>query len=386
MNRTAFPASLLALAILVGVTAPASAQEAPVLEIEVGQTVEGRLTGDGPSLLEGETFVSYRFRAEAGKRYVADARSDDFDTYLVLARAVAGITEFLREDDDGGDGTNARLRFSIDRPGDYLLIVRGWQAGHVGRFSLSLAEREIAPPTPPRPIVPGRAVSGQLTDGSSVFITEWDDEIPYDLWRFEGRGGEHYLISMESTDFDAYLDFGPLSGDDLVVEHSDDDGGEGTDALLMVRLPHDGAFGIRARPFSGSSDLGAYRLSVEPFTPRPAARRPIGAGEIVTAELGVDDAVLEGGSHFQEWTFTGRADQTVRIRMRSDDFDSYLSLGRHPSGQEYIELAYNDDAPDDGLNSLIEFRLPADGEYVIRARSFGSGSRGSYTLELQIEG
>jgi hypothetical protein len=382
-----YPAVTLALAGLILLTpAGSDAQTPPFPEIRVGESVRGALDQAGPSLLHEGPFTAYRFRGEEGLRYRADARSSDFDAYLILAHAVGGITEFIREDDDGGEGTDARLRFSVDRTGDYLLIVRAWGSEASGAFDLSLEEWEIPPPAPPRPLPIGETVSGRLTEESSVLLSEWDDEVHYDLWTFQGRGGQHYRISMASDDFDAYLSFGPISGEELVVRESDDDSGEGTDALLRVQLPHDGVFGIRAQAFGSHAGLGAYTLRVDPFTPAPPVRRPIEAGALVTARLGVDDAVLERGIHHQEWIYHGRSGERVRVRMRSDDFDTYLSLGREGPDGQYEELVWNDDAPDDGLNSLIEFTLPGDGTYLIRARSFSGGSTGEYTLEVTREG
>ena len=44
------------------------------------------------------------------------------------------------------------------------------------------------------------------------------------------------------------------------------------------------------------------------------------------------------------------------------------------------ELAFNDDF--NGLQSRIDFVLPADGTYFLQVQSFGGGSFGSYTLQL----
>jgi hypothetical protein len=384
MRRSALALALATLLCLP--PAGSGAQTLPFPEIRVGESVRGALDPAGPSMLHEGRFTAYRFRGEEGRRYRADARSSEFDAYLILAHAVGGITEFLREDDDGGEGTDARLLFSVDRTGDYLLIVRAWGSEASGAFELSLQERELPPPAPPRALPIGESVSGRLTEESSIFLSEWDDEVHYDLWTFQGRGGQHYRISMASDDFDAYLSFGPISGEELIVQESDDDSGEGTNALLRVQLPHDGLFGIRTQALGSHSGLGAYTLRIDAYTPAPPVRRPVEAGAQVTARLGVDDAVLERGIHYQEWVYQGRSGERVRVRMRSGDFDSYLSLGREGPDGQYEELAWNDDAPDDGLNSLIEFTLPGEGPYLIRARSFSGGATGEYTLEVIREG
>lgn len=370
-----------AAALSLPFTLPVSAQVA-FPEVRLGTPTQGTLAGGGPSLASRGPFTVYQFEAQEGVRYVADARSTDFDAYLILARPVGGITEFLREDDDGGGDSNARIRFTARETGPHLLVVQAFSAGPGGRFTLSVEERQLPPAQPPRPIEPGSTVQGRITEATPVLVTEWDTEIPHDTWTFQGRGGDHIRISLESPDFDAYLEFGPMSGSELQVTESDDDGGEGTHAMLRVQLPHDGTFGIRARPL-GENALGAYTLRVEPYTPAPPTRNPIEAGQPVTGTLTADDAILERNIHFQEWLFQGEASERIWIRMRSDEFDSYLVLGREGPGGAFEELASNDDAPDDdGLNSLVEYLLPASGTYVIRARSFGGGSTGTYTLEV----
>ncbi|MEX1256265.1 MAG: hypothetical protein WEG36_01485 [Gemmatimonadota bacterium] len=351
-------------------------------EIRVGQTVDAFLGTGGPTIGERGPFMVYRFEAEAGTRYSAELRSFDFDGYLIFARPAGGVTEFLKEDDDGGTDTDARLRFRIEEGGTYLLIAQAYEARTGGAFTLSLEERVLPPSQPPRPLVVGDPIEGRLTENSSVYFSDFDEEFPYDLWTFEGRGGENYVITVESADFDAYLEFGPMSGDGIQVTHTDDDGGGNLNASLRVELSHDGRFGIRARPLSEDA-LGAYTLTARPFTPTAAARRPILAGELVTSALTAEDALLDADIHYQEWTYAGSAGERIRISMISTEIDSYLVLGKESGDGVFEEIVFNDDGPGGTLDSEIDFTLPEDGEYLIRARSYGAGARGSYTVEVE---
>ncbi|MEX2527147.1 MAG: PPC domain-containing protein [Gemmatimonadota bacterium] len=387
--------SVLAVAavILAGMTLPPalSAQDscqescASFPELAVGSTVEGSLPAQGPEFAGRGPFQAYRFTGAAGIRYQVDLRSSDFDTHLTLARPVGGITETVREDDDGGEGTDSRMAFTVDAPGEYVLIVQSWSAtGGGGSFSLELQERELPPARLAQEIARGELVSDYLSEESGVYLTEQDQELPFHLWTLDARGGEQLRISMDSDEFDAYLEFGPLSGGEIQVTDSDDDGGDERDALLVVTVSHDGRFGIRARGLSGDA-AGNYTLRVDEFEPREVVRTPLSPGE-VSAVLTLEDPRTERGSPFQEWVFQAESGVDAVVRMRSDGFDAYLHLGQLDGQGNFVELASNDDAEDDGTNARVDFRVPDTGEYVIRVSAFSSSGAGSYTLSLEFPG
>jgi len=370
------PSRSLALALLVGAAPLAAAQPAAFQPIAPGQSASGALQATDPGYSHRGPFEVYAFEAREGARYVAELRSSDFDAYLTLARQVRGLTEPLREDDDGAGGTDARLRFRADRSGTHLLVAQALSEGSAGRFTLTL--EELPPPEPlvVRPIRIGDRVEAALDEAGPVIELEFGDEVLHHLYRLDGRAGQHLLITMDSDALDAYLEFGPLDGDEIEVTDYDDDGGGGRNARLRVTVPADGAYGIRARAF-GEGQAGRYTLQVAEWVPRTAVTRALPMGEEVHAELSHDDAELGHGPYYQAWTFRGEAGQRVRIAMRSDAFDTYLAVGQM-SGGVFQEWASNDDA--EGTNSIVELALPASGEVVVRATSFGSGITGRYTL------
>ena len=82
-------------------------------------------------------------------------RSDSFDAYLALY--AEGSDEALAEDDDGlGEGTDARLRFTPEEDGTYVLRARTLSGTDGGGDSLSLRER----PAPAGPGSTGRGFAG----------------------------------------------------------------------------------------------------------------------------------------------------------------------------------------------------------------------------------
>src|SRR5690606_20145949 len=66
--------------------------------------------------------------------------------------------------------------------------------------------------------------------------------------------------------------------------------------------------------------------------------------------------------------------------MSSDDFDSFLDLGRVGAGG-FESLASNDDGGD-RLNARLVHTFEDGGDYELRARSYSGSATGAYTLEV----
>ncbi|MGI8619322.1 MAG: caspase family protein [Gemmatimonadaceae bacterium] len=104
----------------------------------------------------------------------------------------------------------------------------------------------------------GQTVSGALEATDPLL----QDNSHFDTWIYEGRRGDSVQISLESSDFDAFLllfrqaDQGP----EQVAEN--DDGGGGSNARITVVLPEDGTYAVLANSY-GAGQTGAYRLRIE---------------------------------------------------------------------------------------------------------------------------
>lgn len=370
---------LIAAASFAGAAAVTAQAPTP---IQVGQSVTGSLSATGPRLGERGAVQVYRFRAGQGDRVIATMRSGSFDAFLMVARTVAGLTEYLKSDDDGGggeSGTDARLRFTAPEAGDYLLVAQALAEDGEGAFTLSL-ERAPEPTTARRgEIRAEQSVAGELAETDAV--NDLDDTY-YDEYALRAAPGERLSIEMSSTAFDAYLSVGSEQGGGFEAIATDDDGGaEGTDSRLTFTMPADGEILLRASSLGAAT--GAYTLRVTPRGPRrtEATPRPISIGQEMSGELTEDDAQLEDDSFFDYWSFTGRTGERVGIRMTSDAFDTFLAVGRL-SGGAFEELATNDD-DGESVNSLIEFTVPADGTYVVRTNSLTGETTGAYTLRVE---
>ncbi|HYD15192.1 MAG TPA: PPC domain-containing protein, partial [Hyphomicrobium sp.] len=105
-------------------------------EITPGQVITGRLER-GDSLLGDSTYADvYTFRANEAGELTIDMRSADFDAYLIL-RGPEGET--LATDDDGGDGTNSRISWRVERGRTYRIYANSYGEDRaVGLYRLSV--------------------------------------------------------------------------------------------------------------------------------------------------------------------------------------------------------------------------------------------------------
>lgn len=136
------------------------------------------------------------------------------------------------------------------------------------------------------------------------------------------------------------------------------------------------------RPLTAQASAPQAPQSIASLLQRPVdAAREIAAGETKTGALADANPMLDDSSRVDLWYFRGTAGQRVTVRLRSDDFDTFVHVGKQ--GAEAPEIQ-NDDADDDGVNSAAELTLPSDGVYVIIANAFDMSGRGAYTVALQV--
>jgi hypothetical protein len=322
----------------------------------------------------------YRFQGTQGQRLVASMQSSDFDTYLIVGRVVGPLMDELRSNDDAGDGTDSRLRVTLPEDGTYYVVAQSYSEEGTGSFTVELQTAPEPTTGQPRRVTFGQAATGELTETDLV---EEEQERIYDAYTFTGRSGQRIVARMESDDFDTYLNLGRMEDGEFQSVATDDDGGEeGTNSRLTYRLEADGEYVIRASSYGAEG--GAYTLTVEERVARaPAPPRPLNAGQQVNGELDDADAVLEtDGSYYELWSYRGHAGEQLRIRMDSEDFDTYVAIGRMEECGDFEEITTMDDGGE-GTNTLLEITLPEDGEYVIRANSYAADQTGAYTLVVE---
>ncbi|HEX6041537.1 hypothetical protein [Longimicrobium sp.] len=376
MNPYARAAAPLAACLASFVLAGTAHAQNGLTPLRVGQSVTGRLVESDVPVNDRGRFHAYRFSATQGQRLLVTAESEDFDTYVIVGRQVGPVLDELKTDDDGGDGTDSRMRFTVPRTGQYVLLVQAYGEDGMGAFTVGLQPAPAASTGGMQTLSLGGTEEGALADTDNE-----DDESGkfYDQYSFRGQEGQRVQIGMMSDEFDTYLSLGRMEDGEWQEIETDDDGGDGTNARLRYVLPSSGEYVIRATSFGEAT--GAYTLTLSERTASQRTSQSITAGETVESELDDDDTVLDSDNSFYEtWTYQGRAGEQLRISMESDEFDTYLHIGRMVNG-DWEEIATMDDGGD-GTNSLLEVSLPEDGEYVIRANSYTADQTGAYTLRV----
>jgi hypothetical protein len=342
--------------------------------ITVGETVQGEL-GDGDAESDsGGVYEDWTFTGRRGDRVQIALDSEAFDPVVRIGQLADGVFTELGMNDDGPDaGLNSRLIFTLPDNGAYVVRAAPLNAASTGAYSLTLSEGPE--PIAAQAIRIGDTVRGELTDDDGVSASD----IHADAYRFTGREGQRVRIDMTSTSFDTFIE---LFDDNQVSLGSDDDGGpEGTNSRLIFTLPHDGSYVIEARAFSDAR--GRYSLAISEVAPDKPPQ-PLAFGATLQGEIAEADSRDNDDRGYDAFVFEGREGQRVRAIMRSGDFDTYLQIGAAEG--DFTPLAQDDDGLGEGTDSRLNFTLPSDGRYVLRASPLGSEGKGLYSLELQDRG
>lgn len=219
-------------------------------------------------------------------------------------------------------------------------------------------------------------IFGSLTEGDNVLPS---DRSLFDAYRFSGRAGQSVSLAMSSQDFDSYLILLDADGNSVTF---DDDSGGGYDALIQTTLPTSGDYLLLANTYE-SGQSGSYRLQLSSGTGNVAATPPSASGTLNLQRSGSlddsDNTLPSDGSLFDAYEFSGRAGQTVEIRLTSTEFDTYLIL----VDESGASIDQNDDASNTTTNSFLRVTLPQTGRYSVYVNSYDATGRGTYNLVIR---
>lgn len=277
------PASAREAFVAAAANAAARSQLGPALAgphrgIAAGQPVTGAMDGDTPRLDGRGRFHTYRFQGRAGDRVVITLESDNFDPYLYLVRIDGAAVRIVGTDDDGGEGDDARLVATLSDNGEYLLIATTYgesdstgtatytlklepcddacaAAGEQSTSEGTAASAEVVN-APRRPLPLDTPVQARLAATDPALA----DGSYFHAYSFDAPVGASLRVSMDATEFDPILVLYRVQGASLVRVTSDDDGGEGTNALLSWTADRAGSYVLVANSIA-SGATGAYTIT-----------------------------------------------------------------------------------------------------------------------------
>lgn len=249
--------SLLLAAAALLAAAPAHAQPT----IQPGQTVEGELSQDDPSLQDRSHYDLWRFEAQPDHVYRVTLRSSDFDAYLAVGPHAGPGCADCPTDDDGAGGTDAALPFVSRQGGLYEIRANSYGGEKVGRYTLVLEDEGALEPadtvTGHGLVILNRPLVGRLeqTDEKGV------NGAYIDTYTGQGQAGDELVITLQSDDFDAFVKLGNVDHGACRPVQADDNGGGGTNSRLRVRLPRTGEYHVHVSS-KRSGETGAYTLTI----------------------------------------------------------------------------------------------------------------------------
>jgi hypothetical protein len=412
--------TLARAAVLLALAAPAAIPLAAQTPIAPGQTVAGTLDESDPRSDQGVHYDTYVIRGRPGDRVVVQMSSPHFDAYLRWGLETEG-GDWMEHaaNDDGGDGTDARLVVTLGGPGELELRATGYSEGELGEYELRVT---AAAPLARTRIRVGETVRGELNDSDAPGERGVEDH-----FILRGEPGSTFTAHLESGDFDPYLLFGAWEDGELLPITADDDGGEGIDARLVGEFGEASEYSLVVRSFFGEG-RGTYTLRLEAGgTPGVDESIYADTGYVTTTdtvvalssdpagdwgadtvmmydsaivlppgyedmEIVAEDTWMEGtlddgsdrderGIAYRDYAWYAREGESLVIEVLSDEFDPLVSIGLG-RGERHHVLEENDDGGD-GQNARAEFVAPQEGLYVVRVYGTAPDQRGGYALRIR---
>jgi serine protease Do len=217
-------------------------------------------------------------------------------------------------------------------------------------------------------------------------VIESDDESFVDIYRVVLASRASLTVELQTGNFDAFL----FLVDEMLVDEitADDDGGAGTNALILDLTLDAGTYMILANSvFEG--ETGQYTLTTSSAEANPACDVAVGVStnSITPGTLATGDCTLASlvpgsdTSYVDRYRVTLPTGGDLTVGLESDAFDSFLWL----LDETLSEVIETDDDGGSGGDSLLSDVPLAAGTYVILANSFDVSGVGNYTLTLTPE-
>ena len=231
--------------------------------ISVGARQNSSLDASDPTLGDGSHVELWVVELRAGQTVTVTMRSRDFDTMLMMG-AFEDEDNAAENDDFEEGSTDSRITFRARSNGMYGILANSFEGGETGSYTIEIQAAggqgggdiaDIMGGGGSGSISYGATVSGSLTDSDRTL----DDGSKYDEYTFQGSAGDRIVITLESSEFDAFLHLKDASGETI---ESNDDFEEGSlNSRIEITLERSGTFTIVANSLA-DGEFGAYRLTL----------------------------------------------------------------------------------------------------------------------------
>lgn len=361
-----------------------------------GGTIEQPLDHDwfAVDLLAGH---QYRFDLLSGSSGVGFSALSD--PYLSGLHDAGGNAIPNTSDDDSGSGNNASLVHTIASSGTYYVAAAA-HGDATGNYAVNVTDLGIPDDyaqTPwvispdgtidpdilqPGEVSVGGAATGRIETGGDRdwFAVELlaDHDYRIELQGISSGGG-----TLADPTLYGVRRFHPANGGTILLPHSsDDDSGDGLDALVDLSIKRSGTHFVSVGAYSGHT--GSYRVSVLDLgvsddygiTPDTAGHADVGSPAYGHIEKAGDRdwfaVTLQAGHHYRvdlEGTSTGGGSLA----------DTRIN-GIHDANGQLVPQTTSDDGGT-GQNARVDFTPTSSGIYHVSAGGFG-GLSGTYTLNV----
>jgi hypothetical protein len=109
--------------------------------ILIGSTARGTLSENDGISDDGAYFDAYAVTVTEGDKLNVSLTSNDFDAFVDIGRDKDGTWESVISDDDSLSDTHARVKWTVEDAGDYIIRARSFAQGETGAYALIVERR-----------------------------------------------------------------------------------------------------------------------------------------------------------------------------------------------------------------------------------------------------
>jgi hypothetical protein len=226
---------------------------------QMKETGELKADSERDKVKTDHAIAKYPLQCIAGRTYIIDLKSGDFDAWLQLLNPEG--KEVASDDDNGGGpkGTDAQIKYKADKAGMYTIVATTFAPGEKGKYTLTVSHDGAGKED--------QSAGGKYLLDVAAKLTKDDPKdkdrggtCHYKSYKIELKANTTYKIQLDSKDFDAYLRL--LGPDGKELTYDDDGAHDGLNAKIIFDCEKDDTYAIIATSFA-HPDTGEFHLRVQ---------------------------------------------------------------------------------------------------------------------------